>query len=265
LRSKDLSGLFLFFSMSQVLVQLDGVNAPTPIMHRDAAAVFGRLRNILIANAGFDFLARCGDVFRDAGFISSKDGVANRSWHKTGRAFDYNQEDPHLVIVSDPHAGKQYFRTYLKCARQDGTLGKKIRVRDVRGYYVDAYLADYTLTAESLGFMRIPAWSGWQAHYNRREFWHSQYNPNNLTWDAAMLELKGKSRPVGQNVVGLNDRGDGVHLIQTKLAEKGYLAAKEVDGIFGAKTKAAVTNFQRAHWLAADGLVGPATRAKLFD
>ena len=36
------------------------------------------------------------------------------------------------------------------------------------------------------------------------------------------------------------------------------------DGIFGARTESAVIAFQRANGLAADGIVGPATLAKLF-
>lgn len=250
--------------MSDLIVKLPGVTAPQPYMHRDAAAVFQKLRNVIAAEAGFDFLARCGDIKRDATFTSSKDGVANRSWHKTGRAFDYDQTSKALVIVSEPSGGKQYFRTYLKCARQDGSQGKKLRVRDMRGYNVDAYLVDFTAKAEAIGLKRIPAWNGWQKSYNRREFWHYQYNPANLSWDAAMLELRGKTRPAADTVLGLNDRGDAVREVQAKLASKKLLPQSEVDGIYGAKTNAAVIKFQTANCLAVDGLVGPATRAKLF-
>ena len=255
---------FIFTAMSNVLVKLPGVTAPQPYMIAEAAAVFARVRNEVAVKAGFDFMVKCGDVLRDPTFHSSKDGVANRSWHKTGRTFDYNQESPAIVIVSEPRGGKQYFRTYLRCWKQDGSLGNKIKVRDMRGNDVNAYLVDFTAIAESYGFKRIPAWNGWKDHYNRREFWHYQYNPANLTWDEAMLQLRGKTRPAAEKVLGLNDRGDDVREIQARLAEKKLLPQKEVDGVYGAITAAAVKKFQAANKLDVDGLVGPATRKKLF-
>lgn len=246
----------------QILVRLD-VKAPTPLMHRDAAVKFELLRGQVKAEAGFDFLAKCGDISRPANFTSSKDGVANRSWHKTGRAFDYDQESKNLVIVSEPHGGKQFFRTFLACAVQDGTLGVKKTLTDIRGFTRASFVFDFTAAAEAVGFERIPAWNGWQSNYNRREFWHYCYNPQNLTWDAAMLQLRGKARPVVQ-VFGLNDRGAGVTRLQQKLAELRFLPQSEVDGVFGAQTKAAVEKFQRMKNLAADGIVGANTITALF-
>ncbi|PWM74502.1 MAG: hypothetical protein DBX59_03695 [Bacillota bacterium] len=57
-------------------------------------------------------------------------------------------------------------------------------------------------------------------------------------------------------------RGVFVRYLQQKLLSKLYLADK-VDGIFGAKTLAAVKEFQTENDLAADGIVGPLTWAKL--
>jgi hypothetical protein len=245
------------------LVRLPGVTAPQPFMRPHVAGKFAVLRNQVAAGSGIDFLGVCGDVFREPTFISSKDGVAKRSWHKTGRTVDYNQMSPALVIVSEIKGGKQYFRTYLKCARQDGSLGVFLTKKDMRGHTVKAYLFDFTEAAERIGFKRIPAWNGWKDHYNRREFWHYQFDEG-LTWDAAMLQLKGKERLAAERVVGLNDRGDDVRAIQSKLAEKKLLPAKEVDGVFGAITEAAVKKFQATAKLGVDGLVGPATRAALF-
>lgn len=250
--------------MNYVLVPMAGVKAPTPMMHRDAAERYNRLREIVREKSGVDFLSRCGEMLRAANFVSSKDGVANRSWHKTGRAFDYDQESSALVIVSEPRNGKQYFRTYLKCARQDGSLGVKRAVQDKRGFTVNAYLFDFTEAAEAVGFHRIPAWSGWQSHYNRQEFWHYQFDQG-LTWDAAMLQLQGKDRPAADMVLGVNDRGEDVRIVQSKLADLNFLPKTEVDGVFGAKTKAAVVAYQKAKGLAADGIVGSQTRAKLFS
>ena len=171
----------------KVLVPIS-TKAPTPLMHPAAAAAFEKLREAVRIGSGVDFLARCGDVHRPADFHSSKDGVADRSWHKTGRAFDYDQTSTALVIVSEPRSGKQYFRTYLFCKKQDGSQGVKKTVRDYRGGSASGYLFDFTAAAESHGFKRIPAWTGWQKHYNRREFWHYQFDEG-LTWEAAMAQL----------------------------------------------------------------------------
>ncbi|HEV7701395.1 MAG TPA: peptidoglycan-binding domain-containing protein [Pyrinomonadaceae bacterium] len=260
------------------LVKLEGVTAPQPYMRPSVAERYIQLRATVLEKTGVDFLAKCGDVFREAAFHSSKDGVAERSWHKTGRVFDYNQESKAIVIVSEPSGGQQFFRTYLKCGRQDGSQGIKKTVHDYRGYNVSAYLFDFTAAAQVVGFHRIPAWSGWQTHYNRREFWHYQCDEG-LTWDAAMAQLKGKptaaattthtptlgSQDDKDTVLGLNDRGTAVRSVQATLVGLHLLPQKECDGIYGSKTKAAVAKFQKTHGLPTDGLVGPLTRAKLFS
>lgn len=235
-----------------VLVKISAM-APTPKMHRTAAAAFERLRFAVREGAGFDFLAKLGDALRPANFVSDKDGVANRSWHKTGRAFDYDQTCSRLIIVSEPRAGKQYFRTYLLCADRTGRHGVKKTLRDYRGGSASGYVFDFTAAAESLGFKRIPAWSGWQKNYNRREFWHYQLDEG-LTWAAAMAQLKANSR-----VYGLNDRGPVVVQIQQRLFELGFLPSSEIDGVFGAKTKTALQSLQASKALSADGLAGPNT------
>ena len=56
--------------------------------------------------------------------------------------------------------------------------------------------------------------------------------------------------------------GDAVKTLQEKLNAKGFHSGN-VDGIFGAKTYAAVTAFQKANGLAADGIVGSLTWGKL--
>ena len=235
-----------------VLVNISAA-APSPKLHRTAAVAFEQLRKTTLEGSGIDFLARLGDALRPADFVSSKDGVANRSWHKTGRAFDYDQTCSRLIIVSEPRAGKQYFRTFLLCSDQTGRIGVKKTLRDYRGGSTSGYVFDFTAAAESLGFKRIPAWSGWQKNYNRREFWHYQMDEG-LTWAAAMAQLKANSR-----VYGLNDRGPVVVQIQQRLFELGFLPSNEIDGVFGTKTKTALQSFQASKALAADGLAGPST------
>jgi hypothetical protein len=57
-------------------------------------------------------------------------------------------------------------------------------------------------------------------------------------------------------------RGPAVVTLQKKLTALGY-NTKGYDGIFGANTETAVRNFQRAHHLQADGVVGPLTKKVL--
>src|SRR5687768_5288191 len=111
-----------------ILVKIN-TKAPDARMHPDAAARFNKLREAVLKGSGIDFLARCGDVLRPANFKSTKDGVADRSWHKTGRAFDYDQTSKALIIVSEPRGGKQYFRTYLRCTDQTSKLGVRKTLR----------------------------------------------------------------------------------------------------------------------------------------
>ena len=58
--------------------------------------------------------------------------------------------------------------------------------------------------------------------------------------------------------VKVGSKGTVVKTIQTKLKRWGYYTGS-VDGVFGAKTKAAVQSFQRKNGLTADGIVGNAT------
>ena len=55
------------------LVPIDVV-APTPLMVKPAAYAFRRLRSIVLAGCGHDFLAKLGDVFRPADFIETAIG-----------------------------------------------------------------------------------------------------------------------------------------------------------------------------------------------
>ena len=68
-----------------------------------------------------------------------------------------------------------------------------------------------------------------------------------------------------QNAFALSkrgSRGQEVRNIQSRLSQWGYNPGY-VDGIYGAKTEAAVKRFQRNNGLTPDGIAGPATLAKI--
>lgn len=61
------------------------------------------------------------------------------------------------------------------------------------------------------------------------------------------------------------DKGDAVKALQILLIGRGYSCGSHgADGSFGAATDAAVRAFQKANGLVVDGIVGPATWAKLL-
>lgn len=63
-------------------------------------------------------------------------------------------------------------------------------------------------------------------------------------------------------VLKQGSRGDSVKTVQQKLIRWGYLKGS-ADGIFGAKTKAAVVVFQKKNGLTADGIIGTRTAQAL--
>src|SRR5215203_2511985 len=151
------------------------VDAPDPSLRCGSPVkLFEKLRQNIIATAGFDFLARCGDMKRNENAKFSKRGVANDSKHKIGLAFDYNQEDDRVLIVREGTAGLTYWRTYLRCERQDGTCGVKADIDTDNAGRVSAYVFDFTAAAESVGWERIPAQQGWEYSWKKKEFWHYQ-------------------------------------------------------------------------------------------
>jgi murein L,D-transpeptidase YcbB/YkuD len=238
---------------------------------------FRQLKKAVLQGAGFDYLAVCADVMRSKNFKSSKIGVANRSRHKCGDAFDADQSVRALVIVSEPHGIQQFFRMWLRCAKQDGTLGIQTTLKDIRGATVKGWYFDFTAAAERLGWQRIPAWKGWGlkgSNYNKMEFWHYQITEG-LSFDEAMDYLYNplskvitdSRKPNPERIIGLNDRGSAVRNLQEKLSKlkdknkQPYLPRNEIDGVYGKITQTAVKRLQEDYGLDSDGLVGPNTRA----
>jgi hypothetical protein len=267
-----------------------GVSAGIPFLRQGKPAnAFRALRKAVLEGAGFDFLAKLSDMMRDKNFQSEKVGVANRSRHKCGDAFDFDQSTNKILIVSEPHGTDQYFRTWLRCDKQDGSQGVKfpytdmeskriVELLDIRGFKGAGYYFDFTKTAERIGWQRIPAWKGWTlkgVSYNKMEFWHYQCTEG-LSFDEAMEFLYSNvsrnttvndiRKPATYRVLGLNDRGSAVRNLQDKLSRlknksgKPYLARIEVDGVFGKHTQLAVKRVQEDYNLDPDGLVGLNTR-----
>ncbi|AGA70858.1 spore cortex-lytic enzyme [Desulfitobacterium dichloroeliminans LMG P-21439] len=67
---------------------------------------------------------------------------------------------------------------------------------------------------------------------------------------------------LGDRTLSQGSRGPEVTELQKRLASLGYVVGK-VDGIYGTKTKAAVTRFQRERGLKVDGMAGAQTIKEL--
>lgn len=61
-----------------------------------------------------------------------------------------------------------------------------------------------------------------------------------------------------------NSSGEDVLRVQQRLAELGYLAESQVNGVYLSSTENAVIAYQRAHNLTVDGIAGPKTQHSLF-
>jgi peptidoglycan hydrolase-like protein with peptidoglycan-binding domain len=70
------------------------------------------------------------------------------------------------------------------------------------------------------------------------------------------------ARPLGVRMLQKGNRGWDVAALQFRLQKHGYPPGG-VDGVFGPGTQSAVTSFQSANGLTADGIAGPATVAAL--
>lgn len=69
---------------------------------------------------------------------------------------------------------------------------------------------------------------------------------------------------VNRDKLRVGDRGESVRIIQEQLIQAGYLEG-EPNGYYGPYTADAVRRFQAANFLAASGVAGPTTRAKLYS
>jgi TolB protein len=200
------------------LVQLDvQVAGNHPRLHSDLAASYEAWRAEVAARSGYDLLGRVSDMFRPLGYSSHPYG--HLSWHRAGRAIDllFEWHDPldgpnRLLVVREDLGPQTYWRLYLRCRDQDGTMGEPLTVSpwvfwfeiDRRqepaaydaggkpGSVPEGYYVDVTRLAERHGWHRIAAYEeqdfDWRWDSLGREFWHYQ-RTDGLTWWQAMGQI----------------------------------------------------------------------------
>ena len=88
-----------------------------------------------------------------------------------------------------------------------------------------------------------------------------EFDTRLLRFDHYVLDIAGQTLRLG---LGHLDPVDSVKGVQARLNNLGYDCGP-VDGMVGAKTRAAVRRFQADHDLAVDGIAGPKTQKKLDE
>lgn len=270
-------------SPSPNAVFIENVTVSMPFLRKGVPAeMFTALRKKVIREAGFDFLSVFGDMMRGRNFMTNKAGASNTSRHKCGDAFDYNQGDNRRALVKEPRNGRMYWRTYLLCAKQDGSQGEALRIQNeqimppVTGA-APKFFYDFTSAAEALGWHRIRAQVGFQVKPTKKEFWHYQ-NIEGYSFNEALELLYGNPAKVPARprfpTLRPGDRDNenevnvlrDVRQLQAQLYLLKFLAPlKEVDGIYGGGTEKAVRAFQEKEGLPVTGIADEATRRLLLQ
>ncbi len=169
---------------------------------------FVALRQRVIAETGYDYLATLGDSFRAIN-VPSQAGQPSQSWHKAGRAFDlsqgfYERDDQLIQLVREDIGLDTYWRVYFKTALQDGSLGAPLqetpwdlKARDPGGEVAggrpasnppSAYYVDFSALAQDYGWERVPARPNWTSRWSDILWWQYQKTLGQ-TWLQAMLEI----------------------------------------------------------------------------
>jgi len=193
-------------------VRLTDVKVGIPRLSDAVDGSFDALRRRVLAESGYDFLGELSEAIRPLDFYSAASAYA--SWHKAGRAFDtlldfFDRRGPLLELAREDVSGDTYWRVYLRCARQDGSLGRPLTVspwdhtyegREVRGKgeggapepLPKGYYVDFTALAQLYGWQCISAHDDdgfhWHEAFKAMEYWHFQ-KTGGLNWYEAMLQI----------------------------------------------------------------------------
>lgn len=111
--------------------------------------------------------------------------------------------------------------------------------------------------------LRRKDWSAYARGYNGPAYAKNRYHIKMAeAYHQAVRFLGGDESPVPTGMLRMGSMGAGVREVQRLLVRAGFTV--KVDGDFGPSTKQAVMAFQKSQGLKADGVVGPATNAKLL-
>ena len=220
------------------LVRLADVEAPGARMNAALVDDLEALRAEIRDATGRDFMGTMSDMWRPLGYT----GSSFFSWHKTGRAFDFDMNFQALdggtgMVIVRETGSRPLWRIYLRAASQDGSDGAPLRdpgwdfyarfgddpvaareggrrqARIASGYYID-----FTAQAARHGWQRIAsitrAGQDWRSDWYAIDYWHFERR-DGLSWfDAARQaysdeELAAELSPERLRLAGQSARAHG--------------------------------------------------------
>ncbi len=190
------------------LVEIAGVEAPSPFLHDRVDESFVALKTKLAELTGWDLLSSLENAF--VPLTSPLFPDMENDWLYTGRAFAVNPLPINagwMAVVRQDFGQETHWRIYLRARFQDGTQGRPLhnlpwdfdaRYRAEPGPYeqggeisssaLPGYWVDMTELAMAFGWQRLPALARWRSVYSDARF-NQFVRTDGLDWETAMLEL----------------------------------------------------------------------------
>ncbi|NWF63443.1 MAG: TolB family protein [Chloroflexi bacterium] len=189
------------------VVAVSDVQAPFPQLHDLVDESYTALRQRISQETGWDALASLENAF--VPLTTRLEPGMDEDWLYTGRAFAINSLMSNagwMVTLREDIGAQTYWRVYIRCAVQDGSLGEPIhnapwnlsarydldpRTYEQGGDYAPVpagYWVDITALAQAYGWERVPALPNWRTFYKGARF-TTFAMPGGLTWYQAMQEL----------------------------------------------------------------------------
>lgn len=190
------------------IVQVTGLDLEYPYLHDMVDESFQALRNRLIFETGWDFLANIQSAFLPISQIPEPDQV--QEWLYTGRGISINPVPLSvgwMHLIKETYGSETFWRVYIRPVFQDGSMGAPVHTQawDINSRYnndpaayeqggklsgseISGYWVDFTDYAHRFGWERLSALSNWVTYYSAARF-NIFINNGGLSWKAAMLEL----------------------------------------------------------------------------
>jgi TolB protein len=191
-----------------LLIPLNGVTAPNPVLHDMVDESFQSLRSRIAAETGWDFLSRLENAY--VPLTAPLDPGMGNDWLYTGRAFALDvipMNAGWLVAMREDYGAETYWRIYVKALSQDGSMGMPLHALpwdfearsngDTTTYeqggqkasaIPPGYWVDFTERAQAYAWERLSALPMWRDSTPAARF--NEFVENgNKDWQTAMLEL----------------------------------------------------------------------------